>query len=308
MSEWDMNVERIVDLAERSLQGELTLETVSRRLGYSRWYCTRQFSRVVGMSLRSYLRLRRLSEAAAALRDGRRGILDVAVEYGFSSQEAFSRAFKDTWGVSPGAWRTDPRPLALLARRHAAAPNRIGGTMGTELRTGEIEVSIQAVPARRFVGIRADGATDYMDFWGKAERAGWDCGRVERLLSSLTANAQIGGWYDHAGRNGYLYGVEVPPDYVGPVPEGMALVDIPAAEYVVFRHPPYDFDSQDGAVWRAIKRSVASYDPAAAGYAWDTSIPMWQRHDPAGMGQAWCRAVRRRGVAPCTTSGNAAPA
>ena len=178
VAEWDVNVERIVDLAERSLRGELTLEEVSRRLGYSRWYCTRQFSRVVGMSLRSYLRLRRLSEAAAALRDERRGILEVAVEYGFSSQEAFSRAFKGAWGVAPGAWRTNPRPLALLGRRHATASSRNGGT-AMESRVREIEVSIQAVPARRFVGIRADGATDYMDFWGKAERAGWDCNRVE---------------------------------------------------------------------------------------------------------------------------------
>ena len=73
----------------------------------------------------------------------------------------------------------------------------------------------------------------------------------------------------------------------------MTMMDIPATEYVVFRHPPYDFDHQDSAVWHAIKRAVESYDPGKAGYAWDSRIPMWQRHDPAGMGQAWCRAVKK---------------
>jgi len=188
-----MNVQRIIDLVERNLRGQLTQGDVSRRLGYSPWYCTRQFSRVVGMSLRSYLRLRRLSEAVAALRDGDRPILEVAVEFGFSSQEAFSRAFKAAWGVAPGAWRSHSRPLELVTRRCAAPLPPEGGTMSAETRIQETEIGIQAVPARRFIGIKADGATDYLDFWATVEGAGWDCTRVDGILSSLTANARIGG-------------------------------------------------------------------------------------------------------------------
>ena len=128
MAEWDLNAQRIIDLVERNLRGELTLEDVSRRLGYSPWYCTRQFSRVVGMSLRGYMRMRRLSEAAVELRDGGRGVLAIAVEFGFSSQEAFTRAFKEAWGVTPAAWRLNPIPLTLTTRRQALFPGRIGAT------------------------------------------------------------------------------------------------------------------------------------------------------------------------------------
>jgi AraC-like DNA-binding protein/predicted transcriptional regulator YdeE len=296
MPEWNMNVQRIVDLAERNLRGELSLGEVSRRLGYSPWYCTRQFSRVMGMSLRSYLRSRRLSEAAITLRDSRKGILEVAVEFGFSSQEAFSRAFRDAWGQAPGEWRASRRPLELLMRRHAGSlPSEGGSKMDRNAKIGAIETSVQLVPARRFIGLKVDGATDYLDLWKRLEAAGTDCGRVEGLLASITANAQIGGWYEEGGRKGYLYGVEVGADYAGPVPAGMVLMDVPATEYVVFRHPKYDFDTQDAAVWKALGEAVAAYDPALKGYSWNEAIPMWQRHDPAGMGQAWCKAVKKRG-------------
>jgi AraC-like DNA-binding protein/predicted transcriptional regulator YdeE len=292
VSEWNANVQRIIDLVERNLRRELTLQDVSRRLGYSPWYCTRQFSRVVGMSLRSYLRLRRLSEAAAALRDGDSGILEVAVEFGFSSQEAFTRAFRSAWGVAPGAWRRKPRPLALLVRRYAASLPPEGASMSKSTGIGKIDISIQSVPARRFIGIRADGATDYMDFWRRVQALGWNCAQVDGLLASLTANALVGGWYAEAGTKGYLYGVEVPADYRGPVPDGMVVMDIPASQYVVFHHPPYDFDAHDAAVWKALREASASYDPGKAGLRWNPSIPTWQRHDPAGMGQAWCRPVQ----------------
>lgn len=293
MPEWNLNVQRILDLVERNLRAELSLADVSRRLGYSPWYCTRQFSRVVGMSLRSYLRLRRLSEAAIALRDSDVGILDIAVEFGFSSQEAFTRAFKDAWGTAPGAWRTSREPIGLIVRRHAASIPSEGGQNMSET-ISKIEVSVQAVPARKFIGVMADGATDYMDFWTKVAESWSDCHKVEGILASITANAQIGGWYEDKGRKGYVYGVEVPADYSGTVPAGMTLLEIPAAEYAVFHHPPYDFETMEEAVHAALGKALAAYDPRKTGREWDMSIPMWQRHDPEGMGQAWCKALKKK--------------
>ena len=103
MTDWNWNVQRLIDFIERNLGGDLSLERVAQRLGYSRWWCTRQFSRVCGLSLRSYIRARRLSRGAVELRDSRRGILEVAMRNGFSSQEAFTRAFRQQWGIAPGA-------------------------------------------------------------------------------------------------------------------------------------------------------------------------------------------------------------
>ena len=54
------------------------------------------------MPLRDYLRRRRLSFALLEVRDTQRSFLDIAVDYGFGSHEAFTRAFKQMFGVTPG--------------------------------------------------------------------------------------------------------------------------------------------------------------------------------------------------------------
>jgi AraC-like DNA-binding protein/predicted transcriptional regulator YdeE len=288
-----MNVQRMIDFIERNLTREFTLEDVADRLGYSPFHCTRWFHRVLGMSLRRYIGLRRLTVAAQALRDTDRGILRVALDCGFSSQEALTRAFRREWGCTPGSWRRQPVVIRLQPRRGALWPQDPSKETIMNITAKNIETSFQSLPAQRFIGLRIDGATDYMDFWSKAAARGIDCHTVEGALASLTANAQIGGWYDQAGRKGYLYGVEMPLDYAGPVPEGMENTVVPAAEYAVFHHPPYDFATEDEAVWHALEHAVASWNPSGHGRAWDPSIPMWQRHNPEAMGQAWCKAVKK---------------
>ena len=67
-------------------------------------------------------RLRRrilLERAAFRLLEGKLGILDVAVEAGYASHEAFTRAFRREYGLAPSAWRTSPGAM------HLPAPNRV---------------------------------------------------------------------------------------------------------------------------------------------------------------------------------------
>jgi AraC-type DNA-binding domain-containing proteins len=290
--EWDLNVQRMIDYIERNLEDELALADVARRLGYSNSWCTRQFHRMTGQTMRGYIRERRLSEAAAKLRDGDRGILDIAIEAGFSSQAAFSRAFAATWGVSPGAWRESREPICLrLPRRtYFPSPRKEGREMDA---SKKIEISIQEAPERLFVGLWAEGAEDYFGFWREIAKRGLDCEKVSGALAGLTANAQIGGWLAREGRRGYLYGVEMEAGYSGPLPEGMESFMVPAGSYAVFRHPPYDYEREDSDVWEALKKAVAAWSPAAHGWRQDESLPTWQRHDPAKLGQAWCMPLRR---------------
>ena len=119
--EWNRLIQRIVDGIDENIRahdGEaLTLRALARQLGYSEFHTTRKFTEVSGgMPLREYLRLRRLAFALKEMRDTDRGFLDIALDYGFSSQESFTRAFKSAYGVTPGQYRRDPRPVVLRTK------------------------------------------------------------------------------------------------------------------------------------------------------------------------------------------------
>jgi AraC-like DNA-binding protein len=61
------------------------------------------------MPVMQYLARWRMQVAAGLLTQGGAKIAEIALEVGYDSEAAFSRAFKKLVGVSPGAWRKQPR-------------------------------------------------------------------------------------------------------------------------------------------------------------------------------------------------------
>ena len=73
--------------------------------GVSRYHMSRVFGIATGCSIIRYVRGRRLTEAARSLTGGAPDILAVALDAGYSSHEAFTRAFRDQFGVTPEGLR-----------------------------------------------------------------------------------------------------------------------------------------------------------------------------------------------------------
>src|ERR1700744_3515822 len=93
---------------ESHLATPLTLDEISAVAGVSRFHMVRAFAAATGFPVIRYVRARRLTEAARALAAGAPDILDVALDAEYGSHEAFTRAFRDHFGVTPETVRATP--------------------------------------------------------------------------------------------------------------------------------------------------------------------------------------------------------
>ena len=209
---------------ERSLDEDLDLDEIAARCGVSRFHLAHVFGVALGVPVMAYVRGRRLTEAARVLAEGAPNILHVALDSGYSSHEAFSRAFKAQFGMNPEtARRTLPvqgwtEPLPRLESKMSA------------LKDPEIRREGELL----FVGMKA---------------------RVPyaRMMAEATAQWRrfMAGPYEEIGRKlpGPPTGIEMAHDEEGcdyvtgarvsgfaAVPPGCEKLTVAPAEYAVFLH------------------------------------------------------------------------
>lgn len=98
-------VDRAIWYIESHSDEPLSLEEIAANACVSRYHLLRAFGAATGTSIMRYLRGRRLSVAARRLSEGAADILKVAVDAGYGSHEAFSRAFKEQFGTTPESVR-----------------------------------------------------------------------------------------------------------------------------------------------------------------------------------------------------------
>jgi AraC-like DNA-binding protein len=98
-----------------------TLDELAREAGLSRSVLAERFAHLVGRPPMQYLARWRMQVAARLLADGAEKVAAVAVEVGYDSEAAFSRAFKKLAGVAPADWR---RRCAAPAGARPAVPGR----------------------------------------------------------------------------------------------------------------------------------------------------------------------------------------
>lgn len=92
-------VQKSIDYIEDNLKSEVSLSECARVAGFSIYHYYRVFGAFVGMPVMEYVRKRKLAWALTDLQKKRR-IIDIAMDYGFGSERAFSRAFKKEYGRS----------------------------------------------------------------------------------------------------------------------------------------------------------------------------------------------------------------
>ncbi len=117
------NLQQAIDFMEANLKGDITLEQIASRSGYSVAHFHRVFTAVAGCSAAGYLRRRRLSQAMVELMTARDDILSIALDYGFDFHEAFTRAFRAAWGA-PHRCSASAVPSLVSSRKSTLSVGR----------------------------------------------------------------------------------------------------------------------------------------------------------------------------------------
>lgn len=231
-------LEKAIWYLELNIGRPLTLAELADLCSVSPWHLSRLFQTNVGLAPMSYLRARRLAIAAEALATGDQEILPVALDAGYSSHEAFTRAFASCFGVLPSTVRqSGTRNLALME------PWTMRKDMIIDIAAPEL---------------RERGAFQVM---GLSTRCTFETNSViPRLWADFNQQSDeipspVAGVYygvccemEADGHFRYVAGLE---SRANRVPEGLDTVDVPAGSYAVFKHVGHisEFNKTVYTIW-----------------------------------------------------------
>ena len=277
--EWLKNLSNAIEYLERNLDQTISYDAAARIACCSTCYFQRMFSYVAGISLSEYIRRRRMTQAGFALQAANVKVIDVALQFGYTSPTAFNRAFQSVHGISPAAAKIKGSAL------NAYLPIRLS----VQVTGGDaMHYRIENKAAMRIVGIRIP-LTSNMEhnqnivpqFWERAWR-GTElpviCGLVDQPPAGLLGVTAC------KAPNAIDYFIAAATDQ--PVPPNMFAYEIPAATWVVFEcRGPFK-----ESVQRIFKRFLTEWLPFS-GYAYaelpDIEVYPYHKGSCDGCTEVW---------------------
>jgi AraC family transcriptional regulator len=218
-------VERAIWFVEQGFGKEISLEGIAAVAGVSRFHMARAFGAATGHSVMRYVRGRRLSEAARALAAGAPDILTVALDAGYGSHEAFTRAFSDQFGMTPEQLRAQGSLDAIQLME----PLKMDKSLIIDLEEPRFETGRALLIAG--LGARYTCETN-QGIPAQWQRFGPHIGNIPGQVGDVSYGVCCN--YDDDDSFEYVTGVEV--SNFGDVPNGFSTIRIPAQKYAVFSH------------------------------------------------------------------------
>lgn len=226
------SIQTAVEYIESNLKGTLNLSSIAESAGYSMYHFDRVFKFTLGESIMEYVRKRKLSEAAKMLVDTDRRIIDIAMEFGFLSQGAFTSSFSKYYGITPGRYRKNGKNIELLAK-YKLTPELIERTCEAL----KNEPYLMTKKSFTVVGMTYFGSNQHdeiPDLWqvfiDRIKEIG-DCVSPETTLGVCD---HVEDYDPKKSEFSYMACMEV--DDGARIPNGMIMKRIPESQYVVFTH------------------------------------------------------------------------
>ena len=219
-------VEKAVFYIEKNLSQEFKLDDVANACGVSKFHLSRIFHRICGMSVIAHARARRLSVAAQRLADQTTGeILPLAIDAGYSSHEAFTRAFVNQFGVAPEKVRAAQNTNSI----NLVEPINMDASLLTTLQDPRFERREQFLVAGLTGRYTFETNHNIPDLWQRfSPHIGHIPGQIGWDTYGVCFNEDDKGAFD------YMAGAAIS----GPIEasDDLSMVTIPTNNYAVFTH------------------------------------------------------------------------
>lgn len=248
MHAWEQ-IQKTVDYIDTHISEEINIDDLAKLASLSQFYYQRLFSRLVKKPVKEYIKLRRLARASDALLEKNKRILDVALDFGFSSHETFTRSFKDVFGMTPEEYRSDPIRLNKFIRPQLMLNyTLIDENVPLVVDNIVIEITRQRISAPRFfIGLTIEEHIDRMPGGSETgiNNLGklWDAFHKNKSdISELKKNGEeLGVAFSGTKKDSYRYfaGAET---MFKEVPEGYTSWKLPKGEYIVCSFEAEDFE------------------------------------------------------------------
>lgn len=264
-----LEIQEAIRWIEGNIKDEITLKKISKYIGYSEYHTSRKFKEYTGSTLRRYIQLRRLSEAAKELRDRNVRIIDIAFKYGFNSQEAFTKSFHQAFDINPGAYARTKRAIPLVFKKDVLYPDNLSkkGEI-IMVKDHEIKITLEETKEHKFIYLERDNVDNYIDFWELVDKEeGMDCDLLHGILASIPGEFPEG--YGAFTKNGYIFGKDARIDYEIDKKYGFKEKIIPTQKYLRFEHPGFT-EAQFGEALNQVRRiALKEFDFEMNGYVID---------------------------------------
>ena len=99
--QYDPKIVRVMSYINENLCGELSVDALSEQVFLSKYHFMRLFKAQTGVTVHAYVRQKRLVNAARLIREGTPAA-KAALDSGFTDYSSFHRAFRESFGMSPG--------------------------------------------------------------------------------------------------------------------------------------------------------------------------------------------------------------
>jgi AraC family transcriptional regulator len=233
-------IQAALDFIEENLREDLRVDQIARVAAYSSWHFQRVFGAIVGETVWGYVRRRRLAAALVELISTSRPIADIAWEFRFESQEAFTRAFKGLFGLTPGRCRREkkiPQVGECVVLTRDVLDILFGG-MHMEPVIRSLDAINIVGRGANFISILSPDADNFVvipQLWDDMmSRRGEIRNVTGEAAYGLCGPIEDESQRRHADEFFYLAGL--PVTSLDDLPEGMIGRTVPAATYAVFTH------------------------------------------------------------------------